>query len=100
MMTDNNKIPTYNKLVDNDTRKDSVTRQQIRYWMLNEDNVAPLLVDEFPSDFFNGKGEGLIKDISNQVENQIHLTPAFICTINAQVIGSKSYLLVEEYIIY
>ena len=30
-MTDNNKIPTYNKLVDNDTRKDSVTRQQICY---------------------------------------------------------------------
>ena len=46
--------------------------------MLNEDNVAPLLVDELPSDFFNRKGEDLIKDISNQVENQIHLTPAFI----------------------
>ena len=64
-MTTDNKIPTYNKLVDNYTRKDSATRQQIRYWMLNEDNVAPLLVDELPSDFFNGKGEDLIKDISN-----------------------------------
>ena len=59
--------------MDNDTRKDSVTRQQIRYWMLNEDNVAPLFVDELPSDFFNRKGEDLIKDISNQAENQIHL---------------------------
>ena len=46
-------------------RKDSATRQQICYWMLNEDNVAPLLVDELPSDFFNRKGEDLIKDISN-----------------------------------
>lgn len=89
-LTTDNKIPTYNELVDNDTRKDSATRQQIRYWMLNEDNVAPLLVDELPSDFFNGKGEDLIKDISNQAENQIHLTPAFICTTNAEAIGSKS----------
>ena len=44
--------------------------------------VAPLFVDELPSDFFNGKGEDLIKDISNQAENQIHLTPTFICTSN------------------
>ena len=58
--------------------------------MLNEDNVAPLLVDELPSDFFNGKGEDLIKDISNQAENQIHLTSAFICMTNAEAIGSKS----------
>jgi hypothetical protein len=57
--------------------------------MLNEDNVAPLFVDELPSDFFNGKGEDLIKDISNQAENQIHLTPAFICTTNAEAIVSK-----------
>lgn len=85
-----NKIPTYNELVDNDTRKDSATRQQIRYWMLNEDNVAPLFVDEIPSDFFVGKGEELIKDVANQAENQIHLTPAFICTTNADAIGSKS----------
>ena len=58
--------------------------------MLNEDNVASLLVDELPSDFFNGKGEDLIKDISNQAENQIHLTSAFICMTNAEAIGSKS----------
>lgn len=89
-LNSDNKIPTYNELVDNDTRKDSTTRQQIRYWMLEEDNVAPLFVDEIPSDFFSGKGEELIKDVANRAENQTHLTPTFICTTNAEAIGSKS----------
>lgn len=62
--------------------------QQIRYWMLNEDNVAPLLVDELPSDFFNGKGEDLIKDISNSGKSNT-FDSCIICTTNAEAISSR-----------
>lgn len=93
------KALTYNELInDSGPYKKSNTLKQIRFWMLEEENVAPLMVDELPSTFFgyDKKGEDLIKDVSNQAENSSNLTPAFICTTNADELSAKSEALTRR----
>lgn len=93
------KALTYNELInDSGPYKKANTLKQIRFWMLEEENVAPLMVDELPSTFFgyDKKGEDLIKDVSNQAENSSNLTPAFICTTNADELSAKSEALTRR----
>ena len=81
---------TYSELVvDDSVQKNSKTITQLKYWMLEEDNVAPLLIDELPDKFFNAKGVQFIKDVANISGKQPHLTPAFICTTNASDMVAK-----------
>lgn len=81
---------TYSELVVNDSvQKNSKTITQLKYWMLEEDNVAPLLIDELPDKFFDAKGVQFIKDVANISGKQPHLTPAFICTTNASDMVAK-----------
>lgn len=81
---------TYSELVvDDSVRKNSKTITQLKYWMLEEDNVAPLLIDELPDKFFDAKGVQFIKDVANISGKQPHLTPAFICTTNASDMVAK-----------
>lgn len=57
---------TYSELVvDDSVQKNSKTITQLKYWMLEEDNVAPLLIDELPDKFFDAKGVQFIKDVAN-----------------------------------
>lgn len=81
---------TYSELVvDDSVQKNSKTITQLKYWMLEEDNVAPLLIDELPDKFFDAKGVQFIKDVANISGKQPHLTPAFICTTNASDMVAK-----------
>lgn len=81
---------TYSELVvDDSVQKNSKTITQLKYWMLEEDNVAPLLIDELPDKFFDSKGVQFIKDVANISGKQPHLTPAFICTTNASDMVAK-----------
>lgn len=81
---------TYSELVvDESSQKNSKTITQLKYWMLEEDNVAPLLIDELPDKFFDAKGVQFIKDVANISGKQPHLTPAFICTTNASDMVAK-----------
>ena len=81
---------TYSELVVNDSvQKNSKTITQLKYWMLEEDNVAPLLIDELPDKFFDAKGVQFIKDVANISGKKPHLTPAFICTTNASDMVAK-----------
>lgn len=81
---------TYSELVvDDSVQKNSKTITQLKYWMLEEDNVAPLLIDELPDKFFDPKGVQFIKDVANISGKQPHLTPAFICTTNASDMVAK-----------
>ena len=81
---------TYSELVvDDSVQKNSKTITQLKYWMLEEDNVAPLLIDELPDKFFGAKGVQFIKDVANISGKQPHLTPAFICTTNASDMVAK-----------
>ena len=81
---------TYSELVVGDSvQKNSKTITQLKYWMLEEDNVAPLLIDELPDKFFDAKGVQFIKDVANISGKQPHLTPAFICTTNASDMVAK-----------
>jgi hypothetical protein len=81
---------TYSELVvDDSVQKNSKTITQLKYWMLEEDNVAPLLIDELPDKFFYAKGVQFIKDVANISGKQPHLTPAFICTTNASDMVAK-----------
>lgn len=81
---------TYSELVvDDSVQKNSKTIIQLKYWMLEEDNVAPLLIDELPDKFFDAKGVQFIKDVANISGKQPHLTPAFICTTNASDMVAK-----------
>lgn len=81
---------TYSELVVGDSvQKNSKTITQLKYWMLEEDNVAPLLIDELPDKFFDAKGVQFIKDVANISGKQPHLTPAFISTTNASDMVAK-----------
>ena len=81
---------TYSELVvDDSVQKNSKTITQLKYWMLEEDNVVPLLIDELPDKFFDAKGVQFIKDVANISGKQPHLTPAFICTTNASDMVAK-----------
>ena len=81
---------TYSELVvDDSVQKNSKTITQLKYWMLEEDNVAPLLIDELPDKFFDAKVVQFIKDVANISGKQPHLTPAFICTTNASDMVAK-----------
>ena len=81
---------TYSELVvDDSVQKNSKTITQLKYWMLEEDNVAPLLIDELPDKFFDAKGGQFSKDVANISGKQPHLTPAFICTTNASDMVAK-----------
>ena len=81
---------TYSELVvDDSVQKNSKTITQLKYWMLEEDNVAPLLIDELPDKFFDAKGVQFIKDVANISGKQPHLIPAFICTTNASDMVAK-----------
>lgn len=81
---------TYSELVvDESSQKNSKTITQLKYWMLEEDNVAPLLIDELPDKFFDAKGVQFIKDVANISGKKPHLTPAFICTTNASDMVAK-----------
>ena len=81
---------TYSELVvDDSVQKNSKTITQLKYWMLEEDNVAPLLIDELPDKFFDAKGVQFIKDVANISGKQPHLTPAFICTTNESDMVAK-----------
>lgn len=81
---------TYSELVvDDSVQKNSKTITQLKYWMLEEDNVAPLLIDELPDKFFDAKGVQFIKDVANISGKKPHLTPAFICTTNASDMVAK-----------
>lgn len=81
---------TYSELVvDDSVQKNSKTITQLKYWMLEEDNVAPLLIDELPDKFFDAKGVQFIKDVANISGKQPHPTPAFICTTNASDMVAK-----------
>lgn len=81
---------TYSELVvDESSQKNSKTITQLKYWMLEEDNVAPLLIDELPDKFFDAKGVQFIKDVANISGKQPHFTPAFICTTNASDMVAK-----------
>lgn len=83
-LNDMSEPTTYSELVvDDSVQKNSKTITQLKYWMLEEDNVAPLLIDELPDKFFDAKGVQFIKDVANISGKQPHLTPAFICTTNA-----------------
>ena len=57
---------------------------QIQLWM-NENNVAPILIDEIDEEFFSNKdrGNNLIVNVSNLSTSNFDFTPCFIGTTNA-----------------
>lgn len=74
----------YNNIIPTGRTKKSDTITQIQLWM-NENNVAPILIDEIDEEFFSNKdrGNNLIVNVSNLSTSNFDFTPCFIGTTNA-----------------
>lgn len=75
----------YNNIIPTGRTKKADTITQIQLWM-NENNVAPILIDEIDEEFFSNKdrGNNLIVNVSNlSTSNFDYFTPCFIGTTNA-----------------
>ena len=74
----------YNNIIPTGRTKKADTITQIQLWM-NENNVAPILIDEIDEEFFSNKdrGNNLIVNVSNLSTSNFDFTPCFIGTTNA-----------------
>ena len=74
----------YNSIVMTGSRRKKETVDTLNIWM-NEMNVAPLLIDEIPEEFFTNKNYGneLIVNTSNRTAYDLRACPALIGTTNA-----------------
>jgi len=74
----------YNNIIPTGRTKKADTITQIQLWM-NENNVAPILIDEIDEEFFSNKdrGNNLIVNVSNLSTSNFNFTPCFIGTTNA-----------------
>ena len=74
----------YNNIIPTGRTKKADTITQIQLWM-NENNVAPILIDEIDEEFFSNKdrGNNLIVNVSNISTSNFDFTPCFIGTTNA-----------------
>lgn len=73
----------YDSIVPQSSRKHSQTMNVLYNWF-EETNVAPLLIDEIPNDFFTNPkyGNELIVNISNQSSYNLHPIPTLIGSTN------------------
>lgn len=73
----------YDTIVPINSRKHSQTMNALYNWF-DETNVAPLLIDEIPNDFFTNPryGNELIVNISNRSSNNLRPTPTLIGSTN------------------
>lgn len=74
----------YNNIIPTGRTKKADTITQIQLWM-NENNVAPILIDEIDEEFFSNKdrGNNLIVNVSNLSTSNFDFTPCFVGTTNA-----------------
>ena len=74
----------HNNIIPTGRTKKADTITQIQLWM-NENNVAPILIDEIDEEFFSNKdrGNNLIVNVSNLSTSNFDFTPCFIGTTNA-----------------
>ena len=66
----------YNNIIPTGRTKKADTITQIQLWM-NENNVAPILIDEIDEEFFSNKdrGNNLIVNVSNLSTSNFDFTP-------------------------
>lgn len=66
----------YNNIILTGRTKKADTITQIQLWM-NENNVAPILIDEIDEEFFSNKdrGNNLIVNVSNLSTSNFDFTP-------------------------
>ena len=69
----------YNNIIPTGRTKKADTITQIQLWM-NENNVAPILIDEIDEEFFSNKdrGNNLIVNVSNLSTSNFDFTPFLI----------------------
>lgn len=74
----------YNSIVPSGGRRKKATIDALEMW-LGEQNVAPLLIDEIPEEFFTNRNYGneLIVNTSNRMAYNLQACPALIGTTNA-----------------
>lgn len=74
----------YNSIVPSGGRRKSATIGALDMW-LSEQNVAPLLIDEIPEEFFTKRdyGNELIVNTSNRMAYNLQACPALVGTTNA-----------------
>lgn len=73
----------YDAIVQTGSRKHSQTRDALNKWF-EETNVAPILIDEIPNDFFANQkyGNELIVNISNRSSYNLRPSPTLIGSTN------------------
>ncbi len=83
-MIDGHRVLDYNSIIPIGQRRKSETVNALGIWM-SEENVAPLLIDEIPDEFYTVKNYGneLIVNLSNRMAANPNAFPALIGTTNA-----------------
>ena len=83
-MIDGHTVLDYNSIIPTGQRRKSETITALASWM-SEANVAPLLIDEIPDEFYTVKNYGneLIVNLSNRMAANPNAFPVLIGTTNA-----------------
>ena len=83
-MIDGHTVLDYNSIISTGQRRKSETITALASWM-SEANVAPLLIDEIPDEFYTVKNYGneLIVNLSNRMAANPNAFPVLIGTTNA-----------------
>lgn len=83
-MIDGDRVLDYNSIIPTGQRRKSETINALGAWM-SEENVAPLLIDEIPDEFYTVKNYGneLIVNLSNRMAANPNAFPVLIGTTNA-----------------
>lgn len=83
-MIGDHRVLDYNSIIPTGQRRKSETINALTAWM-SEANVAPLLIDEIPEEFYTVKNYGneLIVNLSNRMATNPNAFPVLIGTTNA-----------------